>query len=845
MKKPNWLGSLNVDKKKKYDVSNIVALGSDQKSVLMSAEELALWLEQRYCGDLSVEFDHIQSPEQRQWILQEMEGDAERNVPTQEDRLRAASLMRQSEVLDSFLHVKFPSLKRYSLEGCEAALAGIWAGLDESAAHGVNDVVIGMAHRGRTNLLVGLLQYPASLVMHKIRGHSDVPHDVPRVTGDVMSHIGHLAHLKSGQHLSSRVTASDVQVRVLHNPSHLEAVNPVALGRARARGAMAFLIHGDAALAGQGVNYEACQMTKLKHFSCGGALHMVVNNQIGFTAEAEAGRTGRYATDLFKAFEIPIWRASNPDAVLRAARMAARYRARFHDDAVVDVVGFRRYGHNELDEPSFTNPLMYRAVESKGRPGEVYVQELQRSGVDTSSVEGVVAKTQQYLESEYALTSEANSSGAPGHVAPAMTHLESEWVPYVMQRTFDGSAVATSVAAETLLEVGRASVAVAPEIKLHKTLERTMLEGRTKKLQQAAQNPDEKVLDWATAEALAIGSLAKEGYAVRLCGQDSGRGTFSHRHFEFTCQNTGKRDVPLSRVGRVEPVNSFLSELAVLSFEYGYSIDSPKQLCIWESQYGDFFNQAQVAVDTFISSSHEKWQRPTAITMALPHGYDGTGPEHSSARIERFLQMGNDSFLSPDSSQVPNWRVVNPTTPANVFHALRRQLLSSVRIPLIYIAPKGILRHPQAVSSLRDLSDASARFQPVIAELEHASTAQTVLWCSGKTYFDLVAERERRKLPASRVAIVRLEELLPFPFAEITRVAQQFKAANRHIWCQEEHENMGAWTHVYPRFYHAYSGHPLLYAGRGPLATPAVGVSDLHKAEVKAYYDAAFKDSEK
>jgi probable 2-oxoglutarate dehydrogenase E1 component DHKTD1 len=626
-----------------------------------------------YCGDLSVEFDHILDENERQWIIRHMETD--HPVLDAAARVKAATLMRQSEMLDVFLHTKFRQLKRYSLEGCEALLPGIWELLNESSRLGVRETVIGMAHRGRTNLLVGALQYPASLLFHKIRGNSDVPSDVPRVTGDVISHIGHCAELQFEQERS-------MTVRLLHNPSHLEAVNPAALGRARVRGALPLIIHGDAALAGQGVNYEACQMARLKDFSSGGAVHIVVNNQIGFTAEASAARSSRHATDLFKAFESPIWRASSPEAVMRAARLAARFRSDFGKDAILDIVGFRRYGHNELDEPSFTNPNMYAIVDKLPAPGTQYAQSLVASNVFSKQAnEAAEREWQEYLNREFAAIPE-----------PKMTHLEEEWKPFVYARQMTD--VSTGVSKQRLLQIGHASISILPQFAIHKTLDRSFIIARRKRLESAMENSNSFSIDWATAEAMAIGSLVQENFFVRLCGQDSGRGTFSQRHFELTDSETGKKDVPLARlaegekknIGQLEVVNSFLSELAVLAFEYGIAIDSPRNLCIWEAQFGDFFNQAQVVIDTFICNSFEKWQRASAIVLFLPSGMDGAASEHSSARVERFLQMSSESSAN---DRIPNWRVVNPTTPANIFHALRRQMISEIRIPLIVIAPKG------------------------------------------------------------------------------------------------------------------------------------------------------------
>ena len=425
-----------------------------------------------------------------------------------------------------------------------------------------------------------------------------------------------------------------------------------------------------------------------------------------------------------------------------------------------------------------------------------------------------------------------------------MTHLEAEWEPYVYCNTYEDQT--TGLEIDSLIKIGQASIRIESDVSLHKTLKRAFVEARTKRLVSAQENNDEKCLDFATCEAMALGSLLQEGNFVRFCGQDSGRGTFSHRHFEITCQTSGHRSVPLESLGGTfEIVNSHLSELAVVAFEYGISIDSPKNLVIWEAQFGDFFNQGQVSFDAFLCGSHEKWQRPTAMTILLPHGYDGAGPEHSSCRLERFLQMSNESFLNIDSNfskSIPNWRVINPTTPANMYHALRRQLVSDFRVPLIVAAPKAILRHPMAQSSIKEIGPDS-KFEPVIDDMQNMTGNQvvSVLWCSGKTYYDLVAERERRNFSPETHPIVRVEELVPFPFAEIQKVAEKYSSASQFLWCQEEHENMGAWTHVYPRFYHAFADIALLYAGRAPGATPAVGIPDVHKKQVAAYFEAAFE----
>ena len=801
-----------------------------ERKCSMTLSDIHTFFSERYCGGLSLEMEHITNDEQRAWLLQEMESEDDywKAMVSAEDQKKAAFLMRDSEILDGFLHVKFPQLKRYSLEGCEAVMAGVWMAVEESSRQGVERVVVGMAHRARSNILVNMMHYPASLLFAKIRGKPDVPENVPRVTGDVISHIGHTAVLENSE-------GQKVQLRIVHNSSHLEAVNPVALGVSRMKQAMPLLLHGDAALAGQGVNYESSQMARLPHFRYGGAIHLVVNNQIGFTAEPDCGRSTHNATDLFKAFEVPVWRASDPVNVMKAVRMASRFRARFGVDTVVDVVGFRRHGHNELDEPSFTNPQMYKKIDSLERPGVLFAKTLlEQKLLDEQELKDFEEQRTQRLQAEFdkELTREIQSH--------ALDHVEQDWKPFVMQKEYTD--LETGMKAETLIQIAEKSIAIPKKYKIHKTLQRTFVEGRQKKIEAMQTDQHAKILDWALCEALALGSLAKEGNFVRLCGQDSGRGTFSHRHLELTCQSSGEKFVPLSKLGKIEVVNSFLSELAVLSFEYGISIDSPKNLVVWEAQFGDFFNQGQVAFDAFISCSHEKWQRPTAMTIILPHGYDGAASEHSSCRMERFLQMCSEGMFPEDRTvkSIPNWRIIYPTTPANMFHALRRQLVSDFRVPLIVVGPKIILRHPSCLSSLSDIASGT-KFVPVISDENF--DAETVIWCTGKTYYDLKAEADNRGITS--VSFVRLEELCPFPYAEISQVSANYLKAKRYLWAQEEHENMGAWNHVYPRFCKAVQRLPLLYAGKNPSSTTAVGVSEWHKREVKEYFDLVFDSSSK
>ncbi len=788
-----------------------------------TAGQLREYLEAAYCGPITGELEHILDEERRLWLAQQLEERDSLYALSEEQRLRVVRLLHQSDVFEGFLQVKFRNLKRYALEGCEAMLPAV----DELLrTAGCSDVIIGMPHRGRLNLLCSLLKFPPRTLFRKIQGESDVPDGVTCASGDVISHLAINTRLKYD-------SGHRVNVSLLHNPSHLEGVNPVALGRTHARqtlsgdDALCVQIHGDAAFALQGVNYESVQLSKLRNFSVGGTVHLIVNNQIGFTAEASTGRSSRYSSDLAKMMEFPVLRvnANEPEAVVQAMRIATSYRSRFRDDIFVDLIGFRRHGHNELDQPSYTNPQMYQKVDALKPIAHTFSERAASQGwLPSDFVQKERDRARAFLDAEL---NEANE----GKPTKAIPHLEKKWVPFLARDgRAQGDPESTGLPAEELKQVGEASIRVPDDFTVHSRLQKVFLQARQKRL-------DSGQLDWALAEALSFGSLLKENYGVRLCGQDSGRGTFSQRHLAVTCQDSQRVVTPLQDAGpgRLQIINSPLAELAVLAFEYGWSVEDPNTLPIWEAQYGDFFNSAQVTIDTFVSCGEHKWQRPSAQVMLLPHGYDGAGPEHSSCRMERFLQMVGttslDMEMEEDSLAAINWRVLNPTTPANYFHLLRRQMLSSLRKPAIVVAPKTLLRHPEVVSSYDDVA-VGTRFQPVLDDPRATGEETDIVFCTGKVYYELDHKADR--------AVIRLEELAPFPYREISAVLSRYPKAAKLTWFQEEPQNMGAYSYIYPRFsrFVVKTGMGLNYVGRPAMAAPAVGVGAQHKQQVKDLFDA-------
>ncbi|XP_014218375.1 probable 2-oxoglutarate dehydrogenase E1 component DHKTD1 homolog, mitochondrial [Copidosoma floridanum] len=801
----------------------LVRAGRDEASVA-EARDL---LDQVYSGSLSAEFSYLESEEEREWFARKFEechleglGDGTRRAVARE--------MLRSQAFDKFLAIKFVSLKRYGAEGAESTMGFFHELFELSRNDTLEELVLCMPHRGRLNLLTGMLGLAPEKLFRKLRGLPEFSGDA-RATGDVVSHLVSSAELGPG-----------LSASVLYNPSHLEAVNPVSMGRARglmqhlrdgdysnepgARWADRVLnvqVHGDAAYPGQGINQECLALTGVPHFEIGGTIHLVVNNQVGFTTPSSRGRSSRYCTDLAKFIAAPVLHVNgdDPEMVVRATRLAFGYQREFRKDVFVDLNCFRRWGHNELDDPTFTNPLRYKLINSRRSIPDRYLDELSRKSV-MSAEEGEAIVKEHWAQLTEALQRVDDYVPQPSYFAGRWSQLGQ--ADSSVTTTWD-----TGVETSLLRFVASMSVRCPDELNVHPTLLKSHVAARLKRLEE-----DGRSIDWSTAEAMAFGSLLYQGYNVRVSGQDVGRGTFSQRHAMLVDQSTGDIFIPMNamlegQVGKLELANSILSEEAVLGYEYGLSITLPNCLVVWEAQFGDFFNGAQVIIDAFVSSGETKWMTASGLTILLPHGYDGAGPEHTSCRIERFLQQTDSKEDSPDSDHV-NMQVVNPTTPAQYFHLLRRQMVRNYRKPLIIVAPKTLLRHVSATSSLDEMAPGTI-FKTVIGdEKVNEDAVRKVILVSGKHYYEL--EKRREVLGARDVAIIRVESLCPFPVAEINEEIQRYTNAKVFIWSQEEPQNMGAWNFMKIRFENL-CGHKLRYSGREPLATSAVGIGQLHQRE--------------
>jgi 2-oxoglutarate dehydrogenase E1 component len=724
-------------------------------------------LQEVYCGSVGVEYMNIRDVGQKAWVVEQFElrGQGPGLSPERERRVLAA--LTRADGFERFLGVKFQGNKRFSLEGGESLIPAMELIIERAADAGVREVVIGMAHRGRLNVLLNVLRKPAGKMLAEFAGQHE---DVGEGSGDVKYHLGYSSDLTTA-------TGKPVHLSLCFNPSHLEAVNPVAEGRCRAKQdrygddarsvLLPLLLHGDAAFAGQGVVPETLNLSDLDGYRTGGTIHVVINNQIGFTTTPTEGRSTPYSTDVARMLGVPIFHVNgeDPEAVSQVVEIAVAWRQRYQRDVVIDLYCFRRHGHNEMDEPFYTQPLMYRRIAEHPGVREVYLRRLIEKGTLTrAEADGLEAEFREELDGALTTVKAANGNGhAP--VSP----LRGLWHNY-----HSGGSDGT----DTTVPIGRLKTLmvrlteVPKGFNLHPKLSRSVF--RARKEQAAEKRP----IDWAGAELLAYATLVTAGYRVRLSGQDASRGTFSHRHAMVRDQTTGESWCALDNLdekqARFEVYNSLLSETAVLGFEYGYSLDYPDALVIWEAQFGDFANGAQIIIDNFITSGEAKWNRLSGLVMLLPHGYEGQGPEHSSARIERFLQMAAEG----------NVQCVNCTTPAQMFHLLRRQMLRSVRDPLIVFTPKSLLR--SASSTLEEL--ATGRFQELIGD---AAGARRVVLCSGKVYYDLLEARGDR----TDVALVRIEQLYPFPLNALTEELQKHPGAEV-VWCQEESKNMGAWSYV-------------------------------------------------
>ena len=778
-----------------------------------------------YCGTFALQYMHISDPEQAGWLKERIEGWGKEIAFTGEGRRAILNKLVEAEGYEKFLHVKYMGTKRFGLDGGEALIPAMEQIIKRGGALGVKEIVIGMPHRGRLNVLANVMQKPYRAIFHEFHGGSYKPDDVEG-SGDVKYHLG----------ASSDRTfdGNTVHLSLTANPSHLEAVNPVVLGKVRAKQdqlgdtdrsqVLPILLHGDAAFAGQGVVAECFQLSGIKGHRTGGTIHIVVNNQIGFTTSPAYSRTSPYPTDIALMVEAPIFHVNgdDPEAVVHAAKVATEYRQTFHKDVVIDIFCYRRFGHNEGDEPMFTNPAMYNRIRKQKTTLQIYTERLVKDGlIPEGEIEDMKAAFQARLNDEM----EAAKSYKPNKA----DWLDGRWKKLAPKDLENYQRGETWIKPEILAEVGAALTRVPDGFDLHKTVAR-QLEAKKEMFAKGAG------FDWATAEALAFGSLQLEGFPVRLSGQDCTRGTFSQRQSGWVDQTTEERFYPLNHIrpgqARYEVIDSMLSEYAVLGFEYGYSLSEPNALTLWEAQFGDFANGAQIMFDQFINSGESKWLRMSGLVCLLPHGFEGQGPEHSSGRVERFLQ----------NSAEDNWIVANASTPAQYFHILRRQIHRSFRKPLILMTPKSLLRHPKCISDAADFLDGSS-FHRVLwddaqkghstLKLKPDAEIRRVVLCSGKVYYDLLAERDARG--QDDTYLLRVEQLYPVPKRSLTAELGLFKGAE-WVWCQEEPKNQGAWSFIEPELEQLLiqigaRNTRARYAGRVASASPATGLAARHKHE--------------
>ena len=816
---PSSYGFTEADYARKIFIDNVLGLE------FATLPEMLEILRRTYCSTLGVEFMHISDPAEKAWIQERIEGPDKGIAFTPEGKRAILNKLVEAEGFEKFIDIKYTGTKRFGLDGAESVIPALEQIIKRGGALGVRDIVLGMAHRGRLNVLAQVMGKPHRAIFHEFKGGSYAPDEVEG-SGDVKYHLGASS--------DREFDGNKVHLSLTANPSHLEIVDPVVLGKARAKQdqlkdreraqVMPLLLHGDAAFAGQGVVAECFGLSGLRGHRTGGSVHVIVNNQIGFTTNPRYARTSPYPSDVAKMIEAPIFHANgdDPEAVVFAAKVATEFRQRFHKPVVVDVFCYRRFGHNEGDEPAFTQPLMYKAIASHPTTLEIYGDKLVKEGViQAGEIDGARAQWRAHLEEEFEIGSAYKPNKADW--------LDGAWSGLTTPQASDERRVgATGVPMPLLKEVGIRLATVPADFHIHRTVKR-FLDNRRKAIETG------EGVDWALGEALAFATVLKDGYKIRLSGQDVERGTFSQRHSVLYDQETEDRFTPLNNLGgeqaEFEVVNSMLSEEAVLGFEYGYSLAEPKALTLWEAQFGDFANGAQVVIDQFISSGERKWLRMSGLVMLLPHGYEGQGPEHSSARLERFLQ----------SCAEDNMQVAYCTTPSNYFHILRRQMHRNFRKPLILMTPKSLLRHKRAVSRLDELAEGSTFHRLLYDDAEmlkgQAITLapdekmRRVVICSGKVYFDLYEERESRKV--DDIYLLRVEQLYPFPLKAMGDLLSRFPTAEV-VWCQEEPQNMGAWTFAEPRLYAVLDGlssggkRTVRYAGRPASASTATGMMSKH-----------------
>ena len=788
----------------------------------MKLRDIVASLRETYCGTVGVEYIHIQDTEIRRWLQDRMEPNRMKPKFTKAQKIRILRRLHKAELFEKFLHTKYVGQKRFSLEGGETIIAALDAIIENCPAHGVKEIVMGMAHRGRLNVLCSTLRRSFDEVFEKF-SENYIP-DTVAGDGDVKYHLGYEAALKT-------TGGETVEVRLAPNPSHLEIVNPVVEGKARARqrirndlesrtSVMPLLIHGDAALAGQGIVAETLNFSQLPGYTTGGTVHFVINNQIGFTTDPQDSRSTRYCTDVAKMIEAPIFHVNgdDPEAVCFVAQLALEFRVKWKRDVFVDMYCYRKHGHNETDEPSFTQPRLYKLIAAHPLISAIYTEKLTKEG-------SVTPEEGEKIKAEYTAALEENLEKAKAHEATKAAKRKADEIAMFkgstaeFQPNYSFARVETKVSAKLIDQVFKGLTTVPENFKIHPKIKR-FIDNR------AEAHKNGGPFDWGMGEALAFGTLMIEGTPIRLSGQDCERGTFSHRHSVWSDIETGEKYSPFKHLdpkqARFCVYNSLLSENAVLAFDYGYSLDYPNMLCMWEAQFGDFANGAQVVIDQFISSGESKWQRNSGIVLLLPHGYEGQGPEHSSARLERFLQLCAED----------NIQVANCTTPAQFFHILRRQVRRDFRKPLVIMSPKSLLRHPAATSRLDDFT--KGHFEEILDD--NVEKADRVILCSGKVYYDLADYREKNK--AANTAIVRVEQLYPLHTKRLAELAKKYAKA-KLVWCQEEPENAGAGRWIMPQLESIFGRKPV-YAGRPAAASPAVGLLSKHRSQLAAFLKEAF-----
>ncbi|MDC0855959.1 2-oxoglutarate dehydrogenase E1 component [Candidatus Pelagibacter sp.] len=819
---------------KKEDYKKNIFLDGVINKQHSSIREILNFLKKTYCETIGYEYMHISNPTERKWFRDRVEKFDDTIKFTKNGKEAILNKLIQAEGFEKFLHTKYVGTKRFGLDGGESLIPALEQIIKISGQSKVKEVKIGMSHRGRLNVLANVLQKSYKRIFNEFAGEFNSTSEDG--AGDVKYHLGASSNRE--------FDGNSVHVSLTDNPSHLEAVNPVVLGQTRAKQffhkdkernkVIPILIHGDAAFAGQGVVAECFAMSGLPGHNTGGTIHIIINNQIGFTTSPRFARSSPYPSDVAKMVDAPIIHVNgdDPEAVVYATRIATEFRLKFNRDVVIDLICYRRFGHNEGDEPSFTQPLMYKKIRSHPSPVKVYGNKLiNENMISNDELNNQIKKFKDLLDEQF-----KNAK----NYKPQIEWFEGTWSAYKPEKGKDKRGV-TGADIKKLLEISNKINSTHEELNLHKTI--TKILNQRKESVKKGSN-----IDWSTAESLAFGSLLEDGYPVRLVGQDSGRGTFSQRHSVLRNQSDNSRYIPLNNISsnqkNFEIVDSFLSELAVLGFEYGYSLVEPNTLTLWEAQFGDFANGAQVVIDQFIASGERKWSRASGLVMLLPHGYEGQGPEHSSARLERFLQMCSND----------NMQVMNCTTPANYFHALRRQMHRDFRKPLIIMTPKSLLRNKFCVSNIEDFGKKNS-FHRVLwdhaldpkssgfIKLKNKPEIKKVIMCSGKVYFDLLEARE--KLKKDNVVLYRIEQLYPFPAKALVKELKPYKKNAKFYWCQEEPKNMGAWFSV--RDYIQWTldtikanNREISYIGRSPDASPATGYAKRHLSQQKEIINKVF-----